>query len=267
MQKGDQDFKGTTFSTVTIDDLTNPSGLHLDLRNINRVNHCPSMFIPATFPLEPLRPFLCQQLQELDKVWSFNTETGCRARINMILCEALQTQQNEDINLGVFCEVKNDWTGTGFSYSGNVDYMIGSGSMLGPSHVDSCLLAVEAKREWPDTGIAQVLAEAGCLQQNRILKGLTTPVFAMLTNATLFQFFAIDTNSTVYSSGVPLILDYADDGTYQTSTNLPKILHWLRWFISCMRLTSPRCSPALMPQGTVARNIRSVQNCFRDVST
>ncbi len=98
--------------------------------------------------------------------------------------------------------------------------MIGAGG-------DSFLLVVEAKKEWPDSAVAQVLAEAGCLLKNRELKRKCTPVFAVLTNAVFFQFFAIDTNSFVFSSGVAIPLSKAKDRSYKTSTSLIQILRWL----------------------------------------
>ena len=73
---------------------------------------------------------------------------GCRTVINDIIKEALDTS---DANLYNFCETDNSWSGTGFGYTGNVDYMIGSTSSTDTAeNIDSFLLVVEAKKEWPD---------------------------------------------------------------------------------------------------------------------
>ena len=73
------------------------------------------------------------------------------------------------------------------------------------AYADSFLLVVEAKYEWPAKSVAQTLVEAGCLLKKRLAAGKNTPVFAVLTNGLLFRFFAIDTDGTVYSSGLPPI--------------------------------------------------------------
>jgi hypothetical protein len=107
-------------------------------------------------------------------------EMACLSRIDAIIAKAIATS---GVEFRTYCEVKNDWSGRGYAYKGNVDYMIGAGG-------DSSLLVVEAKKELPDSAVAQVLAEAGCLPKNRDLNGKCTPVFAVLTNAVFFQCFA-----------------------------------------------------------------------------
>ena len=180
---------------------------------------------------------------------------ACRSRIDAIIAEAIATS---GVEFRTYCEVKNDWSGQGFSYQGNVDYMIGEGG-------ESFLLVDEAKKEWPDSAVAQVLAEAGCLLRNRELDGKSTPVFAVLTNAVFFQFFAIDTNSVVFTSGVPIPL--RKDGSYKTSTSLVQILRWLNWFIKSMADVSPPSSQtdAAARGGLVKQAVSELSKCFRDV--
>lgn len=73
--------------------------------------------------------------------------------------------------------------------------------------------------------------------------GKNTPVFAVLTNAKFFQFFAIDTNDVVYSSGGnPIVLGPGADGEWASSKSLVEILRWLQWFVDCMKSISPRVS-------------------------
>ncbi len=194
----------TSFSTATLQDLKRSGGLQLNLKNVenNRIME-PSMFLPDDFETADIAPtdLLCDYLKRLDSIWDFGTEMACRSRIDAIIAEAIATS---GVEFKTYCEVKNDWSGQGFAYKGNVDYMIGAGG-------ESFLLVVEAKKEWPDSAVAQVLAEAGCLLKNRELDGKFTPVFAVLTNSVFFQFFAVDTNSVVFTSGVPIALCKAQD--------------------------------------------------------
>jgi hypothetical protein len=139
--------------------------------------------------------------------------------------------------------------------------MIGSGG-------ESFLLVVVAKKEWPDSAIAQVLAEAGCLLKNRQLDGKSTPVFAVLTNASFFQFFAIDTNSVVFTSGAPISLCTAKDRSYKSSTSLVQILRWLSWFIKSMADVSPPSSQtddAAARGELVVQAVSELSKCFQDV--
>ena len=192
-----------------------------------------STYIPDRVPAVIPSSFLCQHLEMLDEVWSFNTETDCRAKIDEVLAAAVRSPGK---TLHVFCEVKNDWRGSGFSYTGCVDYMIGSGCTMGNSEVDSCLVSVEATKEWPESGVAQILAEMGCLQKNRLSKGKKTPVFGMLSNGLMFQFFAIGINSSVYGSGMPIVLSPDPvNGKYESSESLANILRWLKWFCDTMK--------------------------------
>lgn len=159
--------------------------------------------------------------------------------------------------------------------------MIGSSvSRDTADNMDSFLLVVEAKKEWPDSyvlfsipylklllifsfrsALPQVLAEAGCLLNKRLAAGKQTPVFAVLTNAQLFQFFAIDTDSIVYCSGAPMVLAAGPDGSWNTSTSLVDILKWFRWFITCMVFISPRASRVDITQ-TMERALADVRDCF-----
>jgi hypothetical protein len=111
----------------------------------------------------------------------------------------LLSETNEKL-LG-FCGVKNDWEGTGFGYTGDVDYMLGSSRIKTVQSMDSSLLVTIAKEEWPQNTVPQVLAETGCLLKKRLAAGKNTPVFAVLTNGTDYRFFAIDTTGVVYASG------------------------------------------------------------------
>jgi hypothetical protein len=181
--------------------------------------------------------------------------------IDAILIEVLKSEFND--SLSGFCEVQNDWEGPGFGYTGNVDYMFGSSNTKSVKNMDSFLLVVEAKKEWPDDAVAQVLCEAGCLLKKRLAVGKETPVFAVLTNGLLFRFFAIDTDGTVYSSGVPPIgLGYGPEGDYTNSHTLSEILRWFTWFLVAIKSVSPRASSEDLTAGMIEDSLTQLRNCF-----
>jgi hypothetical protein len=152
-------------------------------------------------------------------------------------------ESNEQL-LG-FCEVKNDWEGTGFGYTGDVDYMFGSSNSKSVDDMDSFLVVVQAKYEWPAKSVAQTLAEAGCLLKKRLDAGRNTPVFAALTNGTDFRFFAIDTDGVVYASDKE-VLKVGEDGTYNSSSSLSIILRWFTWFMTGSNLSLPGNLPKIL---------------------
>ena len=128
--------------------------------------------------------------------------------------------------------------------------------------MDSFLLVVEAKKEWPDSAIPQVLAEAGCLLKKRLAVGKSTPVFAALTNGRLFRFFAIDTDCVVYASG-EILLKVGKDETYNSSTSLSEILSWFYWlFMSSIKSISPRASCEDLPQSKIDESLVQLRGCF-----
>jgi hypothetical protein len=209
--------------------------LNIDYTTID----APSLHIPTSFPSSVASDFLCENLSRIKTVWVLDNEKACRIVIDAILTEVLLNASNEQL-LG-FCEVKNDWEGTGFGYSGDVDYMFGSSKTKSADDMDSFLLIVEAKYKWPAKSVAQTLAEAGCLLKKRLDAGKKTPVFAVLTNGTDFRFFAIDTDGVVYASD-KVVLKLGDDGTYNTSSSLSVILRWFTWFMTAIKSISPRAS-------------------------
>jgi hypothetical protein len=178
------------FSSATLNDCVRPDGLALDLRFIEPFAiPAPSLRIPEEFPLPVPSAFLCEHLLTVQKLFVLDNKKACRMIIDAILIEVLKSKFND--NLYGFCEVQNDWEGPGFGYTGNVDYMFGSSKTETKSvkSMDSFILVVEAKKEWPDGAVAQVLCEAGCLLKKRLTSGKSTPVFAVLTNGTDFKFF------------------------------------------------------------------------------
>ena len=232
----------------------------MDLRYVYPETDVPTLHLPDAILASVPRDTLCQVLIDLRTYWARNSEMACRSRIDAIILEALATS---GVEITCFAEVKNEWMGPGYGYTGAVDYMIGSApTMDAVDDIDSFILVVEAKREWPDNSVAQVLAEAGCLLKKRMENGKNTPVFAMLTNAYLFQFFAIDVDGIVYCSGPPCVLGLGPDGTYATSHSLLLILRWLRWFISCMAAISPRVSAEDLSVDMIVTSLSAIRGSF-----
>ncbi|KAI8893385.1 hypothetical protein BC833DRAFT_569266 [Globomyces pollinis-pini] len=245
------------FSKATLNDCIRPDGLAL---NIDYVSvKAPTIHIPVDFPEPTATAHLCESLARIEKVWVLDNEKACRIVIDAILTDVLLNESNEQL-LG-FCEVQNDWEGPGFVYTGNVDYMLGSSKTKSVDTMDSFLLVVEAKKEWPDDAVAQVLCEAGCLLKKRLAAGKETPVFAVLTNGLLFRFFAIDTNGVVYSSEVEL-LKIGRDGTYNSSTSLSEILRWFTWFIASIKSVSPRASSEDLTAEKIGDSLTQLRSCF-----
>jgi hypothetical protein len=221
----------------------------------------PTIHIPVDFPGPIASDFLCENLRRIKSVWVLDNEKACRIVIDAILTEVLLNESNEQL-LG-FCEVNNDWEGPGFGYTGNVDYMFGSSKTKSVETMDSFLLVVEAKKEWPDSAIPQVICEAGCLLKKRLAAGKDTPVFAVLTNGIFFRFFAIDTNGKVYSSGLPPIgLGFGPEGDYANSPTLSEILRWFTWFMTSMKSFSPRASSEDLTAEKIDDSLDQLRSCF-----
>ena len=245
------------FSSATLNDCVRPDGLAL---NIDYASvKAPTIHIPVDFPAPAASAHLCETLARIEKVWVLDNEKACRIVIDAILTEVLLNESNEEL-LG-FCEVKNDWEGAGFGYTGDVDYMFGSSKTKSVDTMDSFLLVVEAKKEWPDSAIPQVLAEAGCLLKKRLAAGKNTPVFAVLTNGLLFRFFAIDTDGVVYASKTRL-LEIGEDGTYKSSSSLSEILRWFTWFMTAIKSISPRASSENLTDKAIGDSLTQLRNCF-----
>ena len=245
------------FSSATLDDCMRPDGLALNI-DYATIDY-PSLRIPTSFPTPVASDLLCENLARIKSVWVLDNEKSCRIVIDAILTEALLSESNEQL-LG-FCEVKNDWEGTGFGYTGDVDYIFGSSRIKSVENMDSSLLVVQAKCEWPDKSVAQTLAEAGCLLKKRLAAGKKTPVFAVLTNGRFYRFFAIDTDGVVYASELN-ILGPGEDGTYNSSTSLSDILRWLTWFMTALKPIYPRVSGEDITDEKIEDSLSQLRKCF-----
>ena len=251
-----------SFSRATLNDCERSEGLALDLKFIEPIAvPVPTLHIPDEIVRPVPSDFLCEHLLCIQKFFALNNEKSCRLLIDAILIEVLKSESND--KLFGFCKVRNDWEGTGFRYTGDVDYMLGSSKTKSVDTLDSFLMVVEAKKEWPDSAVPQVLAEAGCLLKKRLAAGKNTPVFAVLTNGSLFRFFAIDTDSVVHSSGLPPIgLGLGLDGTYKSSSSLSEILRWFTWFMTVIKSISPRASTENLTEESIENSLSQLKNCF-----
>ena len=245
------------FSQATLDDCVRDDGLGLDLRYLRM--EAPTIHIPLKFVAPSPSEWLSSSLKKIRKAWVVDNEKAARIIIDAILTEVLSIDVN--VNLLGFCEVRNDWASRGVSYTGCVDYMIGSSLIRSIGGMDSYLLIVEAKKDWLAAGLSQVVCEAGCLLKRRLATGKRMPVFAVLTNGLLFRFFAIDVDGTVFASGEQL-LAIGVDNTYASSQSLSEIIRWFVWILTWFALCSPRASREAISQSTADENLRELRQCF-----
>jgi hypothetical protein len=249
------------FSKATLNHCVRLDGLALNIDNIDV--KAPSLHIPDDIETVSPSPWLCQTLEKIDQVWVLDNEKACRIVIDAILTEVLSRNDSAQARprlLG-FCEVKLDWEGTGFGYTGDVDYMFGSSKTKSVDTIDSFLLIVEAKKEWPDSAIPQILCEAGCLLKKRLAAGKNTPVFAVLTNGLFFRFFAIDIDACVFASENE-VLKVGKEGTYSSSSSLSEILRWFTWFMTAIKSISPRASSEDLSVENIEDSLTQLRSCF-----
>ncbi|KAJ3301345.1 hypothetical protein HDV03_001014 [Kappamyces sp. JEL0829] len=259
----DAKIPSVSFASATLEDCVREDGLALDLRYIEPIAMVPvaTLHIPPEIAAPVPSSFLCDHLLKVMKLFVLDNEKVCRMLIDAILLEVLDGEANE--TLSGFCDVDNDWFGPGFGYTGSTDYMFGFSKTKSVKTMDSFLLVVEAKKEWPDSAMAQVLVEAGCLLKKRLASGNKTPVFAVLTNGQLFRFFCIDVDGVVYSSGAPPIgLGPGPSGDYSTSTSLSEILRWFHWFLTSIKTTSQQASSSEMTDLEMQDSLTKLKCCF-----
>jgi hypothetical protein len=245
------------FSKATLQDCVRFDGLNLNIDNVTL--KAPTLHIPTSFSASVASDFVCENLSRIKATWVLDNDRACRMLINAILLEALKSEANE--NLVAFCEVKNDWEGTGFGYTGNVDYMLGTSKIKSVDNMDSLFLVVQASKECPESKVPQVLAQAGCLLRKRLAAGKKTPVFAVLTNGYFFRFFAIETDGVVYASEEK-VLEIGKDGTYHSSSSLSDILGWLIWFVTAVKSISPAASGQDLTVENIEDSLTQLRNCF-----
>jgi hypothetical protein len=87
-----------------------------------------------------------------------------------------------------------------------------------------------------DAKCYEAVALAGCVMQNRLAVGLTSPVFVVLTGGHCFLFYVIDKTGKVQRSMDYCFSSYAQEGEgCNISGNLPEIIRWFNWMASMIK--------------------------------
>ncbi|KAI8917786.1 hypothetical protein DFJ77DRAFT_457828 [Powellomyces hirtus] len=273
----DEPRMSTPYTKLTWSDLKDAGVLGLDLRNIELLSRRRESSLSLPGFLQTVHPteHLYRQLRRLERTWSQSSEAGRRTFVDTILAEAVDTfhhglivddrsqavesfessmdikrQEESGTSLRVFSEVELKWSGTAKGVMVSIDYVLGhAADDVEEGTKDSCLIAVEAKKEWPDSAVKQAIGKGGALLRYRQKNGKTGPVFVILTNASFWVFYCIDSSGVVYSSGGELV--------YSERT-LPTILAWLRWFIMAAAVASPRTSTVDMTEDAKRQVERSL---------
>ena len=186
----------------------------------------------AGFPRLPASDLLVMNLKHSLRVHGLRNE-ACRSLIIMEYLKEAVIQVGND-NLHVIPQSRESWDAADHLFNGVVDYSVAT------EDLESQLLVVEVKDGWNSQEAQwQVLAQAGSLLRRRLKDKKKTPVMAVLTNAEIFQFFAIDDrDSTVYSSRV-IHLDYRANQELKVYDDLKEVVTWFRWFLTVITSMSP----------------------------
>ena len=194
-----------------------------------------SFFISPDEPAPKVSDWLCDTLSRIHQVWKLTNEKARRILLDAILTDVIASDQG--LRATGYCKVRVQLETEGFVFNGYSDYVIGStgGAQSRNPDLNCCLLVVEAKNEMNDQAVLQALAQAACIQRHR--EPRSTPVFAVLTNAFIFQFFAIDEHKQVYCSRM---LPLTFSGEWKSNESLIEILRWFKWVLGIMKSISPR---------------------------
>jgi hypothetical protein len=238
------------FSAATKADCMRKGGVELNLDNISKWT--PTLHLPEDSAEFRPSQTLCESLRRVLRFSQLDSEAARRGFLNMILYEALHLSSGR---LMLHEEQELSWQGRGMAYTGRADYMIGT------ARLDSNLLVVEAKKEWSDIYVFQLLAEAGCLLNKRSNEGKQTPVFAVLTNGCLFKFFALDIDSVVYCSRNIMISTHSPE-SFEIDTDLAEVLRWLVWLIDVIPTVSVRAGDAPLNEDSLNQSLVSLRSCF-----
>lgn len=227
-------------------DLHKCLGLKTEL--VERLSEIPcSIFLPYTEDFE-ISDILAQSLKDLDNHCQKDNESSRRNYIQCIFLEALRTTGSK---IQTVIEVPLEYAGPNLVLKGKADFLVGSSDETDGALFDGFIILVEAKQRLGGSSyeaqICQILAAAGAsLKVRQAMKESSeypaTPVFGVLTDAVTFQFFAIDDDLNVYSSGDHTNLRLKANTDYKNSDDLKMILSWLNFIIKSIMVVSPRCS-------------------------
>lgn len=224
------------FSAVTVEHCTRSDGLGLDLRNAYRDRN--TIRFPDRLPGIEASDDLMRTLTDICTYFVLDNDSSKRSLIDNILIESLRNCDNP--RLTWFHNVENKWEGAGIRYTGEADYMLGTSRQRHRCKTDSFLVVSQAKSFWGQEHYAQMVCEMGCLLRRRLAVGKETPVFGILTDASHFKFFAVDTNNVVYCTHTIWLSCLEDTETF--TAGLRRVLRHLHWIITSLEAISARAS-------------------------
>ncbi|KAJ3291298.1 hypothetical protein HK104_006199 [Borealophlyctis nickersoniae] len=241
--------KPKSFDELTESDLEGILGLNLTNVQTEDKLLRPSVVLPPVeeFPACGPSEELKFTLRRLKRVWTRASDAGCRSFVDAIVCEALDVVNgwvDGDTGTGAatmagklraYPQTLVEYRGVGRAVRGRVDYLIGhanSSVMIDPD-MDGFMVVVASEVSWAPWNWIQAVGEGGAVLRKRRSELRRGPVFVVLTNAKMWQFFVIDEDGWVYSSGDPIYMDYSKD------EDLELVLRWLRWFATAGADMSP----------------------------
>lgn len=254
-------------------DLYKCLGLKTEL--VERLSEMPcSISLPHAEDFE-ISDILVQSLKDLDIHCQKDNELSRRNYIQCIFLEALRTAGSK---MQLKTEVHREYEGPKLILKGKADFLVGSSidTVHGVKKKDQVLfddfiILVEAKQRLGGSSyeaqICQILAAAGAsLKVRQATKESSeypaTPVFGVLTDAVTFQFFAIDDDLNVYSSGDHTNLHLKANTDYKNSDDLKMILSWTNFIVKSIMSVSPRCSRTDLTPESAKKSLKSLMTCF-----
>lgn len=189
---------------------------------------------------------LVQRLKDLDSHCQKDNKLSRRNYIHCIFLEALRTT---GLNMQLKTEVLRKYEGPKLILKGRADFLMVS--PIKPDNLskkeDHDFIILIAKQRLGglsyEAQVCQILAAIGAsLKARQATKKSSeypsTSFFGVLTDAVTFQFFAIDDDLQVYSSGDHTNLHLKANTDYKNSRDLKKILSWTNFLVKS--IVSPK---------------------------
>ncbi|TPX72806.1 hypothetical protein SpCBS45565_g00301 [Spizellomyces sp. 'palustris'] len=177
------------------------------------------------------------------------SEATRRTLIDLTLADVLDNEEfQSSIPLRCWGEVPMHWRGANVGFHGKADYAIGHGLPDAPPTLDTYLIAIEAKVDWPKTSIYQALAQGATLHKKRKAAGKKAIVFVILSNGLLWQFFNIGEDGYVQASDL-IYLSVANHP--HAAKGRQEVFTWVGHLMRQARLISPTTSLADVATATV----------------
>lgn len=259
---------------LQFEDIRKCFGLKTNL--IENVGEMPcSIFLPDGYDFD-VSDTLIQNLKNLDRNCPKDNEFSRRNYIQCILLEVLGVIKS---NMQLKSEVWRKYEEPNLILTGKADFLVDSSTKTvygikidDQVSFDDFIVLVETKQRLGGSSyeaqICQLLACVGAsIKLRQVTKKSTeypnTPVFGVLTDAVTFQFFVIDDDLQVYSSGDHTNLRLNANSDYKKSEDLSKILSWTKFIIESSMSVSPRCSKVDLSPESAEKTLRSLRSCFK----